>query len=121
MSFPEFLMPFPVSKVASRLQCFSNIEFGTVHFFPPTDWSIQILGAAAVYKAMMVASFCLVLFTLMPHAGNKALGNKAIYLSFSGLGFECGLYVKDLKHGFISEDQNNLKVGDYVMKVRNQI
>ena len=34
-----------------------------------------------------------------------------------GLGFECGLYVKELRHGFISEDQNNLKVGDYVMKV----
>jgi len=31
------------------------------------------------------------------------------------------LYVKNLKHGFISEDQNNLKVGDYVMKVHNQI
>lgn len=44
-----------------------------------------------------------------------------MYLPFSGLGFECGLYVKHLKHGFISEDQNNLRVGDYVMKVRNQI
>ena len=62
----------------------------------------------------------------MLYAGNEALvfsGSfmQSIYLPFSGLGFECGLYVKNLKHGFISEDQNNLKVGDYVMKVRNQI
>ena len=49
------------------------------------------------------------------------LCNLSINLPFSGLGFECGLYVKNLKHGFVSEDQNNLKVGDYVMKVHNRI
>ena len=67
------------------------------------------------------------IFSLMLYAGNEArvflrsIMNKSIDLPFSGLGFECGLYVKSLKHGFISEDQNNLKVGDYVMKVRNRI
>ena len=38
--------------------------------------------------------------------------------SFTGLGFECGLYVKALKDSCISEDQNKLEIGDYVMKVR---
>ena len=37
---------------------------------------------------------------------------------FTGLGFECGLYVKALKDSCISEDQNKLEIGDYVMKVR---
>ena len=36
---------------------------------------------------------------------------------FLGLGFECGLYVKELKHSLVSEDQNKLELGDYIMKV----
>ena len=35
-SFSEYLMPFPVRKVA-LLQCFSYIEFGTLEFFPPAE------------------------------------------------------------------------------------
>ncbi|CAH3197016.1 unnamed protein product, partial [Porites evermanni] len=37
-----------------------------------------------------------------------------------GLGFECGLYVKALKDSCISEDQNKLEIGDYVMKINGK-
>ncbi|XP_078384398.1 uncharacterized protein LOC144666866 isoform X1 [Oculina patagonica] len=45
---------------------------------------------------------------------------KAPKKSKAGLGFECGLYVKNLKHGLLSEDQNNLKIGDYIMKMNGK-
>lgn len=41
-----------------------------------------------------------------------------LFFLCTGLGFECGLYVKALKDSCISEDQNKLEIGDYVMKVR---
>lgn len=40
--------------------------------------------------------------------------------SKSGLGFECGLYVKDVKHRLVTEDHKNLEVGDYVMKINGK-
>ena len=36
---------------------------------------------------------------------------------FLGLGFECGLYVKDVKQRLIGEGHKMLQVGDYIMKV----
>ncbi|XP_015755049.1 PREDICTED: uncharacterized protein LOC107334614 isoform X1 [Acropora digitifera] len=45
---------------------------------------------------------------------------KASKKSKSGLGFECGLYVKDVKQRLIGEGHKMLEIGDYIMKINGK-
>lgn len=93
-------------------------EIVSVNDIPVTDSDLNLLKSlldGAISEPTMVlkrpVGSCQISFDLDLRTPKK---------SKSGLGFECGLYVKELKHSLVSEDQNKLEVGDYVMKINGK-